>query len=317
VLENKPEISVVIPTYNRAYLIGRAIQSVLQQTFQDIEVLLVDDCSNDNTKEIVAGIGDNRIKYIRHEKNRGVAAARNTGIASATGKYVAFLDSDDEWLPEKLEKQIKVFTDATAAVGIVYTRMVILEGNNKKYIPPVYAKSREGNLLRDLLVDPILVKPPATMIRKECFARVGMFDENFFAGEDWDLWIRLAKHYEFKYINDLLVICHVLADRVTNSNQNFTYGRIRELILEKHGEDIKKDRHVLSSYYVKMGHDFCTEQQLNKGRQYFIQAARAFPFNIESPIIAYLATLLGQTGYNYIVAQYRKFREWLFAKRQK
>src|SRR4030043_1337098 len=104
-----PTVSVIIPTYNRAHLVGRSIRSVLNQTYQDLEVIVVDDGSKDNTAEIVRGITDPRIVFLKHEKNRGVSAARNTGLKAARGKYIAFQDSDDEWLPQKLEKQLELF----------------------------------------------------------------------------------------------------------------------------------------------------------------------------------------------------------------
>src|SRR4030042_5052103 len=108
-----PTVSIIIPTYNRAHLVMRAINSVLDQSFQDFEIIIVDDASRDNTEKMVSGIRDKRIFYIRHEKNRGGSAARNTGIKQARGEYIAFLDSDDEWLPEKLEKQLKVLEQYT------------------------------------------------------------------------------------------------------------------------------------------------------------------------------------------------------------
>jgi glycosyltransferase involved in cell wall biosynthesis len=106
-------VSVVIPTYNRASLLGRAIKSVLEQTYQDFEIIVVDDASTDNTEEVVRNLRDRRIRYLRHEKNRGGSAARNTGIRAAWGQYIAFQDSDDEWLPEKLKKQMEVLAAAT------------------------------------------------------------------------------------------------------------------------------------------------------------------------------------------------------------
>jgi len=98
-----PRISVIIPSYNRANTIGRAIQSALSQSYQDFEIIVIDDGSTDHTEEVIRSFQDSRIRYIRHNRNRGGSAARNTGIHAARGEYIAFLDSDDEWLPQKLE----------------------------------------------------------------------------------------------------------------------------------------------------------------------------------------------------------------------
>lgn len=119
--QERPTVSVILPTYNRAHLLERAIQSVLDQTYPDFEIIVVDDASIDNTVNIIKGIINERIRYIRHEKNKGAAAARNTGIKLAKGKYIAFQDSDDEWLRDKLEKQIKIFETVSPEVGVVYT----------------------------------------------------------------------------------------------------------------------------------------------------------------------------------------------------
>ena len=117
---NHPTISVIIPTYNRAHLIGKAVKSVLSQTYQDFEIIVVDDGSTDNTEEIVKSFTDYKIYYICHKHNRGASAARNTGIKASRGEYIAFLDSHDEWLPEKLDKQIKTFNSESSEVGVVY-----------------------------------------------------------------------------------------------------------------------------------------------------------------------------------------------------
>ena len=117
---SNPGISVIIPTYNRAHLISRSAKSVLAQTYPDFELIIVDDGSGDNTEEIIEALADPRIRYLRHESNRGVSAARNTGIRAARGDYIAFQDSDDEWLPQKLEKQLGLFEqDNRGDLGLV------------------------------------------------------------------------------------------------------------------------------------------------------------------------------------------------------
>ena len=121
--ENNPTVSIIIPTYNRSRLIARAVKNVLNQTYQDFELIIVDDGSTDGTREVVAGFSDERIRYVQHDKNRGEAAARNTGIKVARGEYIASHDSDDEWLHEKLAKQIRAFENCSPEIGVVYTAL--------------------------------------------------------------------------------------------------------------------------------------------------------------------------------------------------
>ena len=133
VMNKNPTVSVIIPTYNRAHLVDRAIQSVLNQTYKDFELIIVDDGSTDNTEDIIKEFQkkDERIKYIRHEENRGGSAARNTGIKAAKGEYIAFLDSDDEWLPIKLGRQISEFTNKSK-IALVYTGRIIIEEGERE-----------------------------------------------------------------------------------------------------------------------------------------------------------------------------------------
>ena len=117
----KPIVSVVIPTFNRAHLIMRALQSVLTQTFTAWETIVVDDGSTDDTETVVLSLGDSRIRYCRQPENRGPAAARNRGMREAKGEFIAFLDSDDEWFPDKLELQVARFRELPETVGLIYT----------------------------------------------------------------------------------------------------------------------------------------------------------------------------------------------------
>jgi len=127
-------ISIILPTFNRAKIVSRSIRSVLNQTYKEFELIIIDDGSADCTQELISKIKDSRIRYIKHEKNKGAAAARNTGIKAAQYDLIAFQDSDDEWMPEKLEKQIKVMSSLPDDYGVVYSAFWRL-GKRKKYIP--------------------------------------------------------------------------------------------------------------------------------------------------------------------------------------
>ncbi len=310
-MSNNVNVSIIVPTYNRAYIIERALQSILNQTYADFETIVVDDASTDNTCEIVQSIKDDRIRYIRHERNRGAAAARNTGITAGEGEYVAFLDSDDEWLPEKLEEQMAVFKNISSKVGVVYTGMLRIEGNNRTYIPPAYVRPTQGNIYYSIVLNPILVHTPTVLIRRDCLTKVGLFDENFQASEDTDLWIRVAKHYNFIFIDKPLVINYVMPDSLARKPGSYLIAL--QMILKKHYTDLRKDKNMLARFYINLGNSLCSQGRFLEGRGYFIQAAKENPSD-RMYIFAYLATFLGQKGYDRTVIGFRKTREWWASK---
>ena len=134
-MTHSPKVTVVITTYNRAGLLKRAVESVLSQTYTDYEIIIVDDCSSDNTQDVIAGFNHPRIHSFRHDGNRGPSASRNTGIALASGKYIAFLDDDDEWLPVNLEARVHLLDEASCKVGLVYGWRDIVDDSNHSVRP--------------------------------------------------------------------------------------------------------------------------------------------------------------------------------------
>lgn len=200
--KNHPVVSVIIPTYNRENLVKQAITSILRQTFEDFEIIVVDDASLDNTSEVVNSIGDQRIKYFRNQANSGECASRNLGIDMAQGEYIAFLDSDDKWLPEKLEKQLKVFEQCSDKVGVVYTWLRIVDESDRvKYRQP----KSNGNIFEDLLFANIIGSPSSVMVKRKCLDREIRFDPNLPCCGDWDLWLQLARNHDFACIPEVLV----------------------------------------------------------------------------------------------------------------
>jgi glycosyltransferase involved in cell wall biosynthesis len=214
-----PLVSVIIPTYNRANTIARAIESALKQTYTNIEVIIVDDASGDNTEEKVKAIDDSRIKYMRHETNKGGGAARNTGISDAKGEYIAFLDSDDVWLPEKIEKQVRLFDHADPRVGVIYTGFYRTDGNDRitKQVTP----SMKGNLYNRLLEGNFIGTTSVIMAKKECLKQVGGFNASLPSCQDWDLYIKLSKACHYDYIPDPLVrfFCGEGHNKITSNKQ--------------------------------------------------------------------------------------------------
>lgn len=193
-------VSVIIPTLNRAHLLAQAIQSVLDQRLTDFELIIVDDGSTDDTPTGVNAYNDPRIRYIR-QANAGVSAARNRGIQEASGRYIAFLDDDDLFLPTKLEKQV-AYLEAHPEMAMVHSRYVILDAKNNliETIPSQGA----GQLYLPFLKS-CTVALPTVMLRREIFDAVGLFDQSMTIGEDIHLWIRIAKHYPIGEIQEPLV----------------------------------------------------------------------------------------------------------------
>lgn len=276
-LNEKPTVSVILPTYNRAHLVGRAIQSVLDQTYQDFEIIVVDDGSRDNTEEIINGFTDTRIRYVKHQKNKGGSAARNTGIKLAKGKYIAFQDSDDEWLPEKLEKQMKAFKKASDEVGVVYTGFHRIKDGITYYVPSDDITKKEGNIHNTLLYGNFVTTQVA-VVNAECFKKVGMFDESLPRLQDWELWIRISKYYNFSCIDEPLVKSFYQEDSI--SSNSVALHTAYKLILKKHFQDFNKDKYILAHYYFVMGQQLYLNGKEKGWNTYYLDAIKVNPYNI-------------------------------------
>jgi glycosyltransferase involved in cell wall biosynthesis len=195
---DKPLVSVVVATYNMAGFLALAIRSALAQTYRNIEVLIIDDGSTDATAEVVAPfLADARVRY-QTQANGGQAVAKNRGIRESTGEYVAFLDADDLWAPDKLEAQIPLFA-ASRVVGIVYSAFAYIDekGNQLPHVPD---ELHRGRVSGPLLISNF-VGFSASVVKRECFERLGSFKESLGMGIDYDLWLRFSTQYEFDYID--------------------------------------------------------------------------------------------------------------------
>ena len=200
-----PLISVIIPTFNRDAVIRRAVDSVLAQDYPCFDLIVVDDGSTDNTASLLAPLtGDDRLKYL-FQDNRGVSAARNCGIREAGGEFIAFLDSDDEWLPEKLSAQMEYFQGNPECL-IVQTQERWIR-NGRRVNPKRKHLKKAGDIFLES-VELCLISPSAVMLRRELINEVGLFDEGLEAAEDYDLWLRVLARYPVGLIDRELVIRH-------------------------------------------------------------------------------------------------------------
>ena len=203
-------ISVVIPVFNRSNLIVSAMDSVVSQTYRPIELVVVDDGSTDDTltvldqwqRSLVKGSGI-QIKVVR-QKNSGANAARNKGIVEASGEYIAFLDSDDCWLVDKLSRQWAIFDDV-ANPGGVYCGLRNVDLATEGRGPIIPRDYPEGNLLQQMLIHDVTAPTSCWLVRKSCFTNVGYFDITLPARQDWDMWIRLSEKYSIGVVPEVLV----------------------------------------------------------------------------------------------------------------
>lgn len=198
-------ISVIITTHNRRELLLLAIESVLQQSYQDFECIIIDDASDENIEKVILDYKDTRLKYyyISQQESNGGNYARNLGIKMSVGNYIAFLDDDDIWLPHKLEYQKKLL-DSKAKIGMVYCQMIkdyIQEGVQKKIIPDI---SCRGDCSKKVFVH-IPCTTSAIMVRKEVLQKVGIFDEKARYWQEYDLCIRICQQYEIDFVKKYLV----------------------------------------------------------------------------------------------------------------
>lgn len=197
-----PKVSTVVPAYNAMRFLPQTVASALAQTWQDFELLIIDDGSSDGIDVWAAQHPDARIRLIR-QANQGAATARNTGILEAEGEYIAFLDADDLWEPTKLERQVACL-EARPEVGLVHTAIRYIDEDGYD-TGRILRSEGDGDVWKQVVLHMLIRCGSTPIIRRSCFDKVGVFDPQLGFAEDWDMWIRIAAQYHFAVINDPLV----------------------------------------------------------------------------------------------------------------
>jgi GT2 family glycosyltransferase len=272
-----PPVSVVLPAYNRAGTIRAAIDSVLRQTFADFELLVVDDCSTDGTREVVAEVRDPRLRLIAMPANRGAAAARNAGIGEARGAWVAFQDSDDEWLPLKLEKQMARLAEPGFVAA--YCGMLVIgrpDGRDGarpevRYVPRPDIAVVEGDILPSLMRASIL-STQTLVARRDALVTIGGFDESFRALIDRECALRLARLGPIACVDEPLVLQRFSANSITRETALRAEAKTR--LVEKHLDLLRGHPGHLAELYYSIAHDRRTSGDLAGARR-ALAAARA------------------------------------------
>ncbi|MGE5500997.1 MAG: glycosyltransferase family 2 protein [Ignavibacteriales bacterium] len=248
-----PAVSVIIPTFNRAGILPRAVSSVLAQTVRDFELIVVDDGSTDGTELVVRRFADPRVRYLS-QKNQGVAAARNRGLAEARGDFIAFLDSDDEWLPQKLERQLDVFTRGPSRLGLVYTGVETISSAGRSVQKPtgrglIFPRMLHRNLIHG--------GGSNVLLRRVVLPFVGGFDSSLPAAEDYDLWLRISRFFEVDYAPAPLVRYYD-EDAGSRLSRNFAAdAAARKILHVRYRQDLRRhgveQKFLIDSAFRQLG----------------------------------------------------------------
>jgi glycosyltransferase involved in cell wall biosynthesis len=277
----------------------RAVQSALSQSYLILEVIIVDDASTDDTRDRIKTLQDidYRVRYFRHDSNRGAQAARNTGIQVAKGRYIAFLDSDNEWSPRKLERQMALFSHKADSLCVVYCGYSKLSSNGdvlNEYVPRY-----RGLIYKQVLVD-WLTDTSTLVVGKDILEKINGFDENIRAYQEWDLCIRLARECEFDFVPECLTLYHQHAlPSISKDCLRDAYGYLG--VVDAYREEILCEcgRRILSQHYLKTGRLFIHAGRFDLARVYLLKSIRYDPLNIKA-MIHFGASLLGTDVYRFL-----------------
>jgi glycosyltransferase involved in cell wall biosynthesis len=270
-----PAVSVVIATRNYGRYLAGAIQSVLEQTWRDLEIVIVDDGSKDDTPVVVRPfLADLRVRYHRVD-GLGQSRAKNLGVQLSRAPVIAFLDGDDEWLPEKLERQLPLF--GNSAVGVVYSRRLLIDEEGRERAAPRAAAAR-GRIFNDLLVaNPVCFS--SAVVRRTVFETAGMFDPELQLAIDYDLWLRVSQHFEFDYVDEALVRYRTghtnLSSRIVERLQT-VLAVLRRSLSRRRNEEIADPNAVADAWGSTcrtMGYVLREKEMINAAAWY-CQAAR-------------------------------------------
>lgn len=300
----KPKVSVVITTYNRASFLEEAIISVLNQTYKDFELLILDNSSSDNTEDVVKKFKDRRIVYVRHEP-MNISKARNLGIRKSRGEFVGFLDDDDEWLPPKLSSQLRLFDRLSSKMGMVYGGFLRVGSDGKVY--EIFKPSLRGDIFERYLcnLDPLTGSASNPLIRREVFDAVGGYDENLKTSEDWEFYLRLARKYGVDFVSEPVV-------KIRRHGGYRLGGRLRDAaetelkVLSEFSDFFHKNSRCHSYYLQVVGGKYCRLGDFKEGREYLLEAIKADYLNI-IVYFQYVFSFLGKSFYIKLHELYKMF----------
>ena len=302
-----PLVSVVLPTHNRQLLVGRAIRSVLAQSYPHFELLVVNDASTDHTHDVVSAIVDPRIRYIELKKNLRAAGARNVAIDQASGQFLAFQDDDDVWLVDKLKRQIEFVQSQSGSPGLNLCGHIshrpegTVRVGGPRYFDQV--QPQRG------LCPKALIATPGWLVPTELVRKAGMFDPRVRSWDDWELSLRLSEICEFSHLDEPLF----MQDRVTGGGMwkdEPVYANDMKIVLERHANKWRDDRRTMAYHYYYIGRLTAANESVTEGRRWLLKAARINPQSIR-PWVVYASTFFGSGFVRWVSGASRHLRSWV------
>jgi len=266
---SEPLVSVIIPTFNRVATLERALKSVINQSYSNIEVIVVDDASTDNTIDLLSNVTDSRLRVICHDQNKGVAGATNTGVRAARGTLIAFQDSDDEWLDGKLSQQVERFATAPADCVAVYCTKIVYgrdpefrRGKRRVACVPGPAETAFEGDLRELLWQRNIISPQTAICTREALMSLGGFDEKLRTDQDWDFFSRLSENGTFCFVDEPLVSTYLQTDSISTDTHKGLYNQV---IITNKMKRRGVPRSVLSAHWARLGFALGRQGHPNRG----------------------------------------------------
>lgn len=273
-----PRVSVVLTTHNgasRGYLV-EAIESVIKQSYENYELLIVDDGSQDHTRNQCSLFLDNpKVRYL-HQENKGLAGARNSGIQASSGEFICFLDDDDVWKPEKLQRQVDFIEASLTGMikwGLVYTWLELIDAQGT--VISVRGKRDEGMIYNKLVLENIIDAPSSVLVRREVFDTIGLFDESLFSCEDWDMWLRISRKYLVFPVKEYLVQYREHQNTMSADFDRMLSSAklVLDKVLRETPEEVCPER-AYASLYINRSVVFFAAENYDSFREFFFKGAR-------------------------------------------
>lgn len=299
----QPKVSVIIPAYNKVAFTVRTVESVLAQIYKHLEIIVVDDGSTDQTRNLLEPYQD-RIHYI-YKKNGGASSARNMGLKVAKGKYVGFLDCDDLYLRDKISRCVE-FLELNSAFGFVHTGVDLIDAHDGIVGRFAYPKALQMHWLAPFLIMGNFVSNPTVLVRKECLEAVGGFDESIFTPADWDLWLRLSERYQAGYIPASLSQYRVTDNFIFNQLE--LSQREEQFVIEKFFQRnphwrSRLEKKALSALHLRYAQCYFLKGDYPRLKKEFLKAIKLNPFSFKV-VALFFSYLLG-----------RSYLRWKFHKK--